>query len=252
MGAMTLTLHGTGAGTPSGHRMASALSARFGDGGVVLFDAGEGCSRAMIRDGIDINRITTVAISHMHADHWCGLPGLVTGWSALKRGAGEIEIFVPVGRVPFLERALIESLHFDDMVEFRLRFRELDAFEMQEGWRVETFTTTHLARVEEHARAHGAADRALGYVLRNGPRRVVLSQDIGRATDLSGVIDGAELVVCESAHAEPGEILAMAREAGVRRLIFTHVSPGREGSFPERFDGIEWSVARDGDSVVVA
>lgn len=249
---MTLTLHGSGAGTPSGHRMASALSASFGDGSVVLFDAGEGCARSMIRDGIDINCVRTVAISHMHADHWCGLPGLVTGWGTLDRSGDEIEILVPDGRVCFFERVLLESLNFPEVLRFTIRWRELGGFDLGGGWRAEIFETTHLARVESLAVRHGVASRACGYVLRNGRRHVVLSQDIGSAGDLSGVIDGAELVVCESAHVDPTEFLAMARDAGVGRVVFTHVAPRREGMFPPHFDGIEWEVAVDGLRIDIA
>jgi ribonuclease BN (tRNA processing enzyme) len=252
MGSMTITLHGTGAGTPSGHRMASALTARFGDGRVILFDAGEGCSRAMIRDGIDINRVVTVAISHMHADHWCGLPGLITGWGTLGRAGDDVEILVPPGCVEFFESARIESLSFREEMKFGIAWRELAPFDIGGGWSVELFATTHLAKIAHLAERHGACGTAYGYVLRNGDRRIVLSQDIGGAADLSGVIDGAELVVCESAHAESTELLAMARDAGVGRLVFTHVSPRREGTFPERFDGIHWSVASDGMRIDIA
>lgn len=206
----------------------------------------------MIRDGIDINRIKTVAISHMHADHWCGLPGLVTGWSTLGRSGDEVEILVPEGRVEFFERALTESLVFTEELRFALRWRKLEAFELDGDWHVSLFPTTHLARVEALARAHRAADRAFGYVLHNGDRRIVLSQDIGGAADLDGIIDGAELVVCEAAHVEPQEFLAMARDAGVGRVVFTHVAPKRESSFPDRFDGIDWCVAADGMRIDIA
>jgi ribonuclease BN (tRNA processing enzyme) len=252
MPSMILTLHGTGAGTPSGDRMASALTARFTDGSVVLFDAGEACARAMIRDGVDVNRITTVAISHMHADHWAGIPGLITGWATLGRGRDTVVIRVPEGLVPFFESAQIQSLFFPEGIDFAIDWRELEPFDMPDGWRVELFTTTHLTSIEERAAAHGVVARAMGYLLRNGERRIVLSQDIGAASDLAGPIDRAELLVCESAHVEPEEILTMARDAGVGRVIFTHVSPKGKRRFPDRFHGIEWSVAVDGMRVEIA
>jgi ribonuclease Z len=250
--AMTLTLHGSGAGTPSGHRMASALTARFSDGSVVLFDAGEGCARAMIRDGVDINRVAIVAISHMHADHWSGLPGLIVGWATLKRRDTPVEILVPPGRVEFLRRAMNESLSFDETLDFTITWRDLAAFSMPDGWRVDTFPTTHLARVASLAERYGVSPFACGYLLRNGDRKIVLSQDVGGIEDLVSVIDGAELLVCEAAHVDPPELLAVARDAHVRRVVFTHIAPKREGAFPSSFDGIEWSVASDGATVEIA
>ena len=250
--ALALTLHGTGAGTPSADRSSSALSARFSDGRVVLFDAGEGCARTMLRDDVDINRIETVAISHMHADHWSGVPGLITGWATLGRGAGEVEILVPRGTVPFFESVQLASLFFPENLEFTIRWRELAAFDAPEGWRVDTFATTHLAKIEEQAAVHGASSSAVGYLLERGTRRIVLSQDIGAAADLAGVITGAELLVAESAHAEPEEVLTMARDAGVGRVVFTHVSPKGRRRFPDRFSGIEWCVAHEGMRIEIA
>lgn len=42
-----------------------------------LIDCGEGTGRQLIRYGIKTSRITDIFISHLHADHVMGLPGLV-------------------------------------------------------------------------------------------------------------------------------------------------------------------------------
>src|SRR5438105_4693890 len=97
---MRLTLHGTGAGTPGADRSASALTARFNDGSVFLFDAGDNCTRTMLRDGIDLHRIEAVAISHLHPDHWCGLPALIQAWGVVDRER-PVDIYVPDGTTGF-------------------------------------------------------------------------------------------------------------------------------------------------------
>lgn len=241
---MILTLHGTGAGEPSGDRLASALTARFSDSSLVLFDAGEGCSRAMIRDGVDLMDITTVAISHMHADHWAGLPNLIMAWAVAKRKT-PVHIHLPPKSGEFFERMLAIAYNFSERRSFTITHGILSPFSLPDGWRAEIFATTHLDSVKEYADMYGVADTAYGYRLLNGSRKIIFSQDIGSEEDLAMEMTGAELVICEAAHVEPAKVLAMARERGVRRLVFTHVPP-REVSFPGTFDGIEWSVAADG------
>ncbi len=241
---MILTLHGTGAGTPGGDRTASALTASFADGSVVLFDAGEACTRSMLRDGIEINRIARVAISHTHADHWTGLPGLIMGWALAKR-TDPVTIHVPPGAEPVFEELLSFSYSFREKLSFTLEFAALGRFALSDGWHADIFGTTHLDGVKELAVTYGRAPVAYGYTLTKGDRKVVLSQDIGGEDDLREVIAGAELLICESAHVEPAAVLAMARDAGVRQVIFTHVPPDDPG-FPDAFDGIAWSIAVDG------
>lgn len=246
---MLLTFHGTGAGEPGGDRLASALSATFSDGSVLLLDAGEGCSRAMLRDGLDLNRITDVAISHMHADHWGGLPNLIMAWITGGRQS-PVSIHVPPSVAEFLERMLTISYMFRERLKFDLRFQPLVPFDVRDGWRLETFATSHLEGVREFSVKHGLFETAFGYRLRNGSRKIVLSQDIGAEGDLAEEMKGAELLVCESAHVSPATILSMAREHGIARVIFTHVPPEHE-PFPAQFDGVGWGVAADGDHLEV-
>ncbi|MEP7219181.1 MAG: MBL fold metallo-hydrolase, partial [Bacteroidota bacterium] len=210
---MMLTLHGTGAGTPGGDRMASALTAAFTDGSLVLFDAGEGCARAMLRDRIDLIRISTVAISHMHADHWTGFPALVMAWSLAKR-KDPVTVFVPPGTTDFFESLLVHCYSFRKRLGFELTFHPLDGFSMPDGWRVEIIPTTHLNAVRELAERYVLPPTAFGYLLRNGDRRIVLSQDIGGEEDLRPHLNGAELLVCESAHVDPLKVLRPQRPLG--------------------------------------
>ncbi len=244
---MKLTFHGTGAGEPGGDRLASALSAQFSDGSILLLDAGEGCSRAMLRDGFDPGLIATVAISHMHADHWAGLPNLIMGWITRGR-TSPVRIYVPPGTSAFFEHMLTISYMFRERFAFPLSISALAPCDLPGGWRLETFATSHLDGVREFSRRHGLSETAFGYRLLHDARRIVLSQDVGGAADLAEEMKGAELVVCESAHVKPVDILRMAREQGVARVIFTHVPPDGV-HFPEQFDGVSWSMASDGYQV---
>src|SRR5258708_7503129 len=67
---------GTSAGRPRLVRGASALAVAT-DGAWVLCDCGEGAQLAAQRAGLSFSRLDAVLITHLHGDHFNGLPGLL-------------------------------------------------------------------------------------------------------------------------------------------------------------------------------
>ena len=66
---------GTAGSAPSARRGLPALLVRHG-GERILVDCGEGTQRQLIRSA-GLVELTDVFITHMHLDHWLGLPGLL-------------------------------------------------------------------------------------------------------------------------------------------------------------------------------
>jgi ribonuclease Z len=63
------------------------------DGEAILFDCGEGTQRQMMRCRTGIN-LSSVFISHWHADHFLGLPGLIHTMSFLNR-SDKLNVYGP-------------------------------------------------------------------------------------------------------------------------------------------------------------
>jgi len=51
----------------------------------ILIDAPPACSSNLIKNGVDLNKITNVFISHLHGDHFMGLPILLLEYMLLNR-----------------------------------------------------------------------------------------------------------------------------------------------------------------------
>jgi ribonuclease Z len=66
---------GTAGSAPTPRRGLPALLVRRG-GDRLLFDCGEGTQRQLIRS-VGLTELTDVFITHLHADHWLGLPGML-------------------------------------------------------------------------------------------------------------------------------------------------------------------------------
>jgi ribonuclease Z len=83
---MKVTILGNNSALPAygRHPTAQAVSVQ---GEILLLDCGEGTQLRMQRYGIRWGRVTHIFISHLHGDHYFGLPGLLNSMSLLGRTA---------------------------------------------------------------------------------------------------------------------------------------------------------------------
>lgn len=90
-----VVLLGTGGMMPLPHRWLSSLLVRV-QGELTLFDCGEGTQIAWRKAGWSMRRLSAICISHTHADHIAGLPGLLHAIANTGR-AEQVTIYGPVG-----------------------------------------------------------------------------------------------------------------------------------------------------------
>src|SRR5438270_13385094 len=92
---------GTSAGRPTLARGASAL-AITAEGAWVLCDCGEGAQVAALRAGLSLSRLDAVLVTHLHGDHFNGLPGLL-GTLGLEGRERPIVVLGPPGIAALLD-----------------------------------------------------------------------------------------------------------------------------------------------------
>jgi ribonuclease Z len=120
----------------------------------MLFDCGEGTQRQMMRYGTGFG-IQTIFVTHLHADHFLGIIGLLRTMGLQGREEA-LQIYCPKGAGDVLDRATHLGI---DRVQFPVRIQELkDAETVSFGeYEVEAFRVQH-------------GTPALGYALREHPR----------------------------------------------------------------------------------
>jgi ribonuclease Z len=74
---MRLITLGTGSGRPTLKRNVSAVAVSW-EGEWVLFDCGEGTQTQILRAGLKTSKLSAIFITHLHGDHFNGLPGLLS------------------------------------------------------------------------------------------------------------------------------------------------------------------------------
>jgi ribonuclease Z len=138
MDEIELFFAGTGGSVPAARRGLSALLVRL-DGDRLLFDCGEGTQRQLIRS-VGLADVDAVFLTHHHADHWLGLPGMLKTFD-LRGREKPLDVFGPPGT----ERLLGSISGVWGRLGYALRVTDLAAGDAIEfgGYEVEAFNVRH-------------------------------------------------------------------------------------------------------------
>ena len=224
---------GTAGSAPSARRALPATLVRRG-GDRLLFDCGEGTQRQLLRS-IGLVELEEVFITHFHADHWLGLPGMLKTFS-LRGRERPLAVHGPPGL-----RRLFEALR---PVIGKTGY-EVSLIELEPGVAVERDGYVVMPFPVEHGIvAFGYALVEPGQIL--GPprrgRKIVLAGDTAPCEMTKAVAHGADLLVheatfadedaeraAETMHSTALAVAHLAAEAEVSLLALTHVSPRYAG-----------------------
>jgi ribonuclease Z len=129
---------GTGGSMPTARRGLPAILIRRG-GERILVDCGEGTQRQLLRS-VGLIDVDEVFITHFHADHWLGLPGLLKTFDTRGREA-PLTVYGPGG----LAELLATIARVAGRVTYELVVCELEPGELLErdGYRIAAVPVAH-------------------------------------------------------------------------------------------------------------
>lgn len=141
--SVKLVILGSGSATPTLTRAPSAQWLRIHDTDL-LIDCGEGTQVQLMRYHLRMNRIRAIFISHLHGDHYFGLPGLISSMNLTGRIA-PLKVYGPARLKELIEIQFESSdtdLAFD--LEFVATNPEAPALLVEfNGFSVHTFPLNH-------------------------------------------------------------------------------------------------------------
>lgn len=266
---MELIFLGTSSALPTKSRNHSAIALK-GFGEIILLDCGEGTQRQMSIAGLSPMKISHIFLTHLHGDHFLGLPGLIQ--SMAFRGRTEpLNIYGP----KYTEKLLN---HIINLGYYSINF-PIYAYEVSEGlvldeeeYQVYCTPAKHNVpnmayRVEEKRSPKFLKENAVALGVKPGPdfgklqaghpvtvgdrviqpeqvlgeerkgRQIVYSGDTQPTSHVVEFARGVDVLIHESTfeeslkdraaetgHSTAADAARIAKEAGVKKLILTHIS----------------------------
>jgi ribonuclease Z len=200
---------GTAASMPTAQRGPAALLVRRGSERL-LFDCGEGTQRQLQRSAIGLPDLLEIFLTHYHADHFLGLPGMLKTFALRGRDETPLTVYGPRGL-----RELFNRLRpFVGRLPYPLTLVELEAgARLERGeYAIEAFRVEHgldavgyaLVEQERPGRFDVAAADGLGVPA--GPERGRLQA-------------GHEVTVAGGSTVSPAQVLGEPRPG--RKLVLT-------------------------------
>ncbi|MFK7847288.1 MAG: ribonuclease Z [Rhodothermales bacterium] len=113
---------GTGSALPSKDKHFSSIAVEVARE-LFLFDCGEGTQHQLLHSSLRWSKLKAICITHLHGDHYFGLPGLLSTLSLLRRETPLI-VVGPVGIKSFIDT--IPSRIPGDERSYEITFVELD------------------------------------------------------------------------------------------------------------------------------
>ena len=241
MSSVQVTFVGTGDAFAGGARFQTCLHLA-GDAEPLLLDCGATSLTALKRLDIDPASIGYVALSHLHGDHFAGLPWVILEGQFAKR-TRPLVIAGPPGTQQRLER-VFEAL-YPGAVEaarpFETRFIEYAErvpFELGPA-RITAFPVRHTPATAPHALRVEYAGKVIAF-----------SGDTEWTDTLIEASRDADLFICECnffgkqapGHLDYETLVASRAQLECERIVVTHMSEEMLGHLPE----IELEAAADG------
>ena len=212
---------------------------------IFLFDCGEGTSRSLLQNKINLEQIKNIFISHPHSDHCIGLPLLIQSYH-LKKRSQDLNIYLPSELVSGFRNLLNLAYLFPEELPFTLNLIPVQKNPVfaKDNIKIEAFLNSHLLKNENFIKENNLPNKmeSFCFVINLLSQKIVYSGDIATLSDLEKICINADVLVTECMHIEIEELMELAERNNVKRVILTHIPEELE----DKLDNLQMMLAKYG------
>jgi ribonuclease Z len=215
---------GTGSGKTSLNRYHSSFLITSSNNNL-LVDCGDGISKAILRQNIDFNSINSILISHFHADHFSGLPSLITQMKLISR-KNDLAIFVHRSEKDFLVDFIFHTYLFKERMTFNLKIISFDEgaeLKLNGSLSFVSRLNSHLDKYRKYDKENKLSFASLSFLFKDYENSVVYSGDVGGESDLYLFDQRVDWFIAETTHINKENILDLHDKSNPSKLILTHI-----------------------------
>lgn len=202
----------------------------------LLVDCGDGISKAILKQNIDFNSIDSILISHFHADHYSGLPSLLTQMKLLSR-KNDLTIFVHSSEKIFLEDLIFHSYLFKERMTFNLiivSFDEEKEILLSDDFKFTSKLNSHLDKYKRasletsplQGKVLGFA--SLSFLFKDDENSCIYTGDVGSESDLYLFDQQVKFYISEITHISPLVLINLLQNQKPEIIVMTHLDDRTE------------------------
>ncbi len=238
---------GSGDAFGSGGRFQTCIYVEADDTGLLL-DCGASALISMKHFGVRLLGIDSIFITHLHGDHFGGIPFFILDSQLISRRTDPLLIAGPPGLKARVLDAMEVNFPGSSRVsqKFEIIFEELPQM-----------VPTRLGAVNVTASSAVYGSGAPSYALRLevSGKTIVYSGDTEWTDNLIEAVEGADLFICETYfydkkmknHLNYQTLIDHQSELNCKRIIVTHMSE----NMLDRLDTLELEHAEDGKTIIL-
>ncbi len=221
---MNIKFTGTGSGLTSIDRYHSSFLITS-SGYKVLVDCGDCISKALLHQNVNFNSINSIIISHLHSDHFSGLPSLLTQMK-LNNRKEKLSIYIHRSDEEFLKNYIQHSYLFFERLPFELEiipFNEEEKFFFTDQFYFISKCNSHLEKYRKNRSLVELSYISLSFLFRDEENSVIYTGDIGNDNDLFLFDDKVDWFITEITHINIEGILKVIEKKCAKKIILTHL-----------------------------
>ena len=233
---MRVVITGSGSSWPDPDRSSSSQVIQVSDE-PLLFDCGPGTGMSLMKAGINPTTISRIFLTHLHMDHSLEFPSIIFQ-SYLMGKKGKFDLYGPTGIANSCRLLFDQVYSYAPKIVGMIRREGLEVTPHEVAGGLVCQGRNY--RVLSAHTDHGIA--GVAFRIESGRRAVVISGDSRPSKSVIGLAKGADVLIHECSfpddmikfartthHSVPSEVGKVASQAGVKKLVLTHLFPQCKG-----------------------
>ncbi len=250
---MKIKFIGTASGKTNPKRYCSSLFFESSKTNM-LVDTGDGIQYALVKSGINVNKIRNILITHFHPDHFAGLPSLLIQMKLSKRKL-PLTVFVNECLAETLKNVLNNFYLFSEKMSFEFSvfpLSEKKPHEINKTFSVTVMKNSHVIP-EKYPVGYSVPYHSSSLLLQIKKSKIFYTSDIGSVNDIFHLTNlKPDFLISETTHISKQDLLKLFFVMNPGKMYLTHFDeekiPGlkkwRKGLTPEIRNRIKF--AEDG------
>jgi ribonuclease Z len=193
----------------------------------LLVDTGDGITRALLHQKISFDIMNGILFSHLHPDHYSGLPSLILQMKISQRKE-PLDIFCHESHSDFLKEFLYQSYIFEEKLGFKLNFKPFEQkkeVDVNAGLAFTAKQNSHLKHNVQLDKSGRLSFICSSFLIRVKGKNIFFTGDIGDFSDLFLFEEHKiDIMISEITHVSIEELLDSFRRLKPEKLLITHLN----------------------------